>query len=217
MVTQLGEVINPRDGSILFRPRGNVSGDTGWSPGVVLGDTLYQHKYGVKLLTTFDFAGQLGDKWEPKQLSSIETPDVLNHTPGGGWLDRSTAASPLIVGKYAYLIDMYSELCVYDLEAKRVVHHRKLDLHGFTHYNALAVAASPALIGEHLVIMDNQGTALVFTTGPEPKLVHRNLIATQLERRIPLPGQEILSYAPPIVDGDRIYLRGERYLYCIGK
>lgn len=217
IVTQLGEVVNPRDGKILFRPRGNVSGDTGWSPGVILGDTLYQHKYGVKLLTIFDFAGQVGDKWEPKQLGSIETPDELNHSPGGGWLDRSTAASPLIVGKYAYLIDMYSELCTYDLDAKRVVHHRKLELHGFTHYNALAVAASPTLIGEHLVIMDNQGTALVLTTGPEPKVVHRNVIATQLERRIPLPGQEILAYAPPIVDGDRIYLRGEKYLYCIGK
>jgi len=217
MLTQLGEVINPRDGSILFRPRGNVSGDTGWSPGVILGDTLYQHKYGVKQLTLFDFAGQSGDKWDPKQLVSIETPDELNHTPKGGWLDRSTAASPLVVGKYAYLIDMYSELCVYDLEAKRVVHHRKLDLHGFTHYNALAVAASPALIGDRLVILDNQGTALVLTTGPEPKLVHRNVIATQIERKIPLPGQEILAYAPPIVDGGRIFLRGEKYLYCIGK
>lgn len=217
IVTQLGEVINPHDGNILFRPRGNVSGDTGWSPGVILGDTLYQHKYGVKLLTVFDFSGQSGDKWEPKQLASIETPDVLNHTPSGGWLDRSTAASPLVVGKHAYLIDMYSELCVYDLEAKKVVHHRKLDLHGFTHYNALAVAASPALIGDHIVILDNQGTALVLTTGPEPRLVSRNVIATQLERRLPLPGQEILAYAPPIVDGDRIYLRGEKYLYCIGR
>jgi hypothetical protein len=55
------------------------------------------------------------------------------------------------------------------------------------------------------------------TTGPEPKVVHRNIIATQLERRIPLPAQETLAYAPPIVAGNRIYLRGERYLYCIGR
>lgn len=42
----------------------------------------------------------------------------------------------------AYSIDMYSQLCVYDLEAKKVVHHRELELEGFTHYNALAVAVS---------------------------------------------------------------------------
>ena len=39
---------------------------------------------------------------------------------------------------------------------------------------------------------------------------------TQLDRR-PLPAQETLAYAPPIADGDRLYLRGERYLYCIGE
>ena len=94
---------------------------------------------------------------------------------------------------------------------------RRLDLHGFTHYNALAVAASPTLVGDRMLIMDNQGTTLVMTTGPEPKVVERNFIGTQIERRVPLPGQEILAYAPPIVDGDRLYLRGERYLYCIGR
>ena len=114
------------------------------------------------------------------------------------------------------MIDMYSELCVYDIEAQKLVHHRKLDLHGFTHYNALAVAASPTLIGEHMVIMDNQGTALVLTLGAEPKVVHTNVIATQLDRHLPLPGQETLAYAPPIVSDDKIYLRGEKYLYCIG-
>ena len=68
-----------------------------------------------------------------------------------------------------------------------------------------------------MLVLDNQGTTLVLTLGPEPKVVHRNSIATQLDRRIPLPGQETLAYAPPIVSGDRIYLRGERYLYCIGR
>jgi outer membrane protein assembly factor BamB len=217
IVTQESQVVRPKDGKLLYRPRNQVSGDAGWSPGVFVGDVLYQPKYGIKNLIIVDFAGQTGSDWKPKELGIIETPDVLNHRPDGGWLDRSTAASPLVVGKYAYSIDMWSQLCVYDLEAKKVVHHRKLDLHGFTHYNALAVAASPTLVGEHVVILDNQGTALVLTQGPEPKLVHTNVIGTVLERRVPLPGQEILSYAPPVVDGDRLYLRGERFLYCIGK
>ena len=62
------------------------------------------------------------------------------------------------------MVDMYSELCTFDLEAKKMVHHQTLDLHGFTHYNALAVAASPTLVGEHMLILDNQGTTLVMTT-----------------------------------------------------
>lgn len=216
VVTQEGEIVRPRDGHLLHRPRGIVKNDTGWTPGVVLGDVLYLPKYGVKQLNVLDFGGQTGDAWQPKLLATIETPDVLNRRPNGEWLDRSTAASPLVVGRYCYMVDMYSELCTYDLEAKKVVHHQTLDLHGFTHYNALAVAASPTLIGERMFILDNQGTTLVLTTGPEPKVVARNVIGTQLERRVPLPGQETLAYAPPVVDGDRIYLRGERYLYCVG-
>lgn len=214
IVTQEGEVVRPRDGHLLYRPRGIVKNDTGWTPGVVLGDFLYLPKYGVKQLNVLDFAGQRGDAWEPRHVGRIETPDELNHR-GKNWLDRSTAASPLVVGQYAYMVDMYSELCVYDLKAQKVVHHRTLDLNGFTHYNALAVAASPAFVAGHLLIMDNQGTTLVLTLGPEPKLVHRNVIATQLSRAVPIPGQETLAYAPPIVAGDQLFIRGERYLYCI--
>ncbi len=40
---------------------------------------------------------------------------------------------------------------------------------------------------------------------------------TQLERDWPIPAQETLAYAPPIADGGRLYLRGERYLFCIGE
>lgn len=218
VVTQEGEIVRPKDGKLIYRPKGIVKNDSGWTPGVVLGDLFYLPKYGIKSLTVLDFAGQQGEAWEPKVVASMETPGELNYRPDGkSWLDRSTAAGPLVVGRYCYMIDMYSMLCVYDLEAKKEVHHRRLDLHGFTHYNALAVAASPTLVGEHIVILDNQGTALVLTLGPEPKVVHTNVIATQLERRIPLPAQETLAYAPPIVDGNRLYLRGERYLYCIGK
>jgi hypothetical protein len=53
--------------------------------------------------------------------------------------------------------------------------------------------------------------------GPTPKLVGRNEIQTQLDRAWPVPAQETLAYAPPIVDGNRLYVRGERFLYCIGE
>jgi hypothetical protein len=47
--------------------------------------------------------------------------------------------------------------------------------------------------------------------------VARNRIATQIDRHLPIPAQETIAYAPPITDGKRLYLRGEAYLYCIGK
>jgi hypothetical protein len=33
----------------------------------------------------------------------------------------------------------------------------------------------------------------------------------------PIPAQETIGYSPPLPDGNRLYLRGERYLYCIGE
>jgi len=72
------------------------------------------------------------------------------------------------------------------------------------------------LIGQNIVVLDNQGTAVVVKPGPTFQQVARNRIATQLERRHAIPAQETACYAPPIADGDRIFLRGEAYLYCIG-
>lgn len=217
IVTQQGEVVRPADGKILYRPSNIVTNDTGWTPGVVHGDLLYLPKYGIKQLSLIDFSSQTGDAWRPGQLMTMETPAELNHGPDGGWLDRWTAASPLVVGNYVYMVDMYSQLCVYDTSLRQVVHHEKLELNGFTHYNALAVAASPALIDGKLAIMDNQGNCLILTAEQKPRVIRKNRIATQLDRRVPLPGQEIIAYAPPLVDGDRIILRGEKYLYCIGR
>lgn len=98
-----------------------------------------------------------------------------------------------------------------------MVVRKDLPLHGLTHYNAVAVAASPTLIGKHIFVCDNQGTTLVIEPGREAKVVAKNRIQTVLDRTMPIPAQETLTYAPPIADGDRLYLRGERFLYCIGK
>ena len=217
VVTQQGEVIDPVNGALLFRPRGQTSGDTGWSPPVILGETMYFPKYGVAQLNLFDFTNAATANWKPKEVASIGMPGEINRGPDGQWLDRWTAGSPLIHEKLAYVVDMYAVLYVLDLESQKLVSRQQLDLRGFTHYNALAVAASPTLVGNQLLVLDNQGTTLVFEPGPTPKLVGRNEIQTQLDRAWPVPAQETLAYAPPIVDGNRLYLRGERYLYCIGE
>ena len=98
-----------------------------------------------------------------------------------------------------------------------MLYRHLLPLEGFMHYNSVPVAASPTLVGDSIVILDNQGTAAVIQPGPEYKLLAHNKIATLLDRNLPLPAQETLSYSPPIVVGNRMYIRGEAYLYCVGE
>jgi hypothetical protein len=218
VVTQRGDLVRPSDGEILFRPRDSTaSGDTGWAPPVVLGDRLYQPKYGVTSLSIWDLGQARPDSWEPGLAKRIQLPSEVSRGAGGKWIDRWTAGSPLIWEGRVYLIDIYQTLYVVDLATGKMLYRQELDLDGLTHYNAVAVAASATLAGKHIYLSDNQGTTLVLEPGPSFKVVARNRIATQLPRVWPIPAQETLTYAPPLADEGRLYLRGEAYLYCVGE
>jgi outer membrane protein assembly factor BamB len=215
-VCQRGAVVRAADGKILFRPRGDPSGDGGsWGPPLVLGQTVYQPKYGVTELDVLDFRGAKGEDWKPA-AKVLHLPEEVSRGPGGRWIDRSTAGSPLVHDGLAYSADIYGMFYAVDLKTGKMLYRRQLDLHGLFHYNAVPVAASAALVGKHILVADNQGTTLVLAPGRTFRQVASNRIATQLERRWPIPAQETLSYAPPVAAGGRLYLRGERYLYCVG-
>ena len=217
-VAQRGDVLRPSDGEFLFRPRGSAApGDIGWAPPQILGNRVYLPKYGVANLRIYDFSDVKDDAWEPKQLADIALPREATQQVGGRWRDRWSAGSPLVWNDIAYVADIYQTLYAIDLPAKKMLYRQEMDLHGFSHYNSIAIAASPTLVGKHIFVMDNQGTTLVLEPGPVYKVVARNQIATQLDRDWPIPAQETLSYAPPLADGNRLYLRGEAYLYCIGE
>jgi hypothetical protein len=174
-------------------------------------------RYGVKQLLILDFAGVTGERWEPKRMTiDIPTGQGIGLTPDGRMVDRPTPGSPLIVGDLAYMVDIYSTLYVFDLKEKKFLYHKDTELAGLFHYNAVAVAASPTLIGKHIVIQDNQGTALLLQPGRAFHQVGKNQLGTILERWWPIPAQETTGYSPPVPDGNRLYIRGERYLYCIG-
>jgi outer membrane protein assembly factor BamB len=216
-VTQRGDVVRPADGELLFWQReSSLSGDTGWAPPVILGDRVYSPKYGVTELRVFDYAGAKGRPWKPR-VSRVRLPEEVSRLEGGKWIDRWTAGSPLIWDRLVYQSDIYQSLYVSELKSGKMLYRRAMDLRGLTHYNAVAVAASPALVGKHVFVSDNQGRTLVLEPGPKYKVVARNHIATQLARPGPIPAQETIGYAPPVADGGRLYLRGEAYLYCIEK
>jgi outer membrane protein assembly factor BamB len=218
VITQRGDLVRPSDGELLFRQRDSgASGDTGWSPPVVIQDRMYLPKYGVASLTVWDLGKTKPESWEPPMVKKIELPSEINRGPGGKWIDRWTAGSPLVWDGIAYESDIYQTLYASDLATGRMLYRKEMDLEGFTHYNAVAVAASPTLVGKHIFVCDNQGTTLVLEPGPAYNVVTRNRIATQLDRTLPIPAQETLCYAPPLADGGRLYFRGEAYLYCVGE
>jgi outer membrane protein assembly factor BamB len=216
-VTQKSEVIRPSDGKLLFRAKGFGSEDSGFAAPLILGDLLYQPRFGVSELLVIDFKGVKGEAWKPKVEADISLPSEINRGPGGKWIDRWTAGSPLVWQDIAYMTDIYKTLYAVDLKTRGLHYSREMDLQGFMHYNSVPIAASLTLVGKHILALDNQGTTIVLEPGPKYKPVGRNQIATQLDRWWPIPAQETLCYAPPVVDGNRLYLRGEAYLYCIGE
>ena len=215
-VSSLGNVIRASDGKILYKERNREGGASSWSPGVILGDVVTLPRYGARHLLVLDFTGATGDAWEPKRLE-VQVPDGVPREPDGKGRDRPTAGSPLVVNDLAFTVDIYSTLYCFDLKTKKMPFHHDTELSGLFHYNAVPVAASPTLLGKQLVIQDNQGVALVLEPGREFKQVRKNHIATVLDRWWPVPAQETIGYSPPIADGNRLYIRGERYLYCIGE
>jgi len=220
-VSQLGEIIRPSDGDLLFRPRNPIDGGC-WAPPVLLGSRMYIGKYGVLQLNVFDFQQAVssgdGERWNPELIATIDLNLPREHSlrPDGSWLDRSTAGSPLVHDGLSYSVDIYGWLYVRDLETGATVYYRDLELDGLMHYNAVPVAASPTLIGNSILVPDNQGTTVIVAAGREFRVLGRNRIETRLDRVWPIPAQETLTYAPPIADANCLYLRGERYLYCIG-
>jgi len=217
-VSQRGDVLRANDGEFLFRPPGSQSaGDAGWCPPQILGQLMYLPRYGITQMLVFDFTGTSGDNLAPRKVAEFSLPDHIHRGADGKWIDRMTPGSPLVWEGINYACDIYQMLAALDLKTGKLVHWEPLPLDGLMHYNAVPVAASPALIGGHIYIMDNQGTTIVIEPGPECKIVARNRLATQLDRTLPIPAQETIAYAPPITDGKRLFIRGEAFLYCIGE
>jgi outer membrane protein assembly factor BamB len=218
-INSVGHVVRARDGKVLYTERNRAGGGSAWGPPVILGNAVHLPRYGVKQILVLDFTGVTGERWEPKR-STIEIPDGkgVGRAPDGRMVsDRPTPGSPLIVGDLLYLVDIYATLYVFDLKAGTYLYHHDTELGGLFHYNAVSVAASPTLIGKHIVIQDNQGLALVLEPGRQFRQVGKNHLGTILERWWPIPAQETTGYSPPVPDGDRLYIRGERYLYCIAE
>jgi hypothetical protein len=213
------EVVRASDGKMLWKNPHKITNDTGWAPPTVLGDVMYIPWYGTAMLWVEDFTGCTGEEWKPKEdsvgISGAGFPK-LPQAPLGIPREQ-TAGSPLIYDGLAYGVDWCGAYHVVDLKTKKTLAYKDLLLKGDAYYVAMPVAASCTLIGKHVVVMDNQGHTVVLEPGGECKEVARNRIAMQIQRDWAITTQEYTTYAPPVVDGTRMYIRGERHLYCIGE
>jgi len=180
---------------------------------------MYLPWFGTNLLWVLDFAGCTGDRWKPQENAIDEIgkgfPPLLPASMMG--ISRAqTAGSPLIWDGKAYIMDFGGGYYVVDLKTKKTLACKELLPDGDANYVAMPVAASCTLIGEHVMVTDNQGHSVVLEPGGGCKEAARNRIAMQVQRDWATTTQEYTAYAPPVADGNRIYIRGERHLYCIG-
>ena len=216
VMTQPGRLYRASDGKALWaNPHIPPQGDMGWCPGAFLGDQFYMLYCGINQVIHADFSGVSGDEWKPKVTFGEQEAD--HHRPNGEWLDRFTPASPLVIGDTVYSIDQLGVFYVFDLKTQKSLYRHTVGFHEYHSYNAVDVAASPALGGKNIYVMDNQGMCVVVEPGPAWKPVATNRIETTIARNWPVNTQEITANGPPVFDGDKIYISGEKYLYCIGK
>jgi outer membrane protein assembly factor BamB len=114
------------------------------------------------------------------------------------WLEKRAApgmASPVSSGRFVLVIDN-SILRVYECETGKKVEERRLPLR--------TVAASPILVDDRLLVLDESGKAVL----------------VQCSEGFPVVGQgqlEDIFWSTPAVANDSIYFRGVDYLYCVRK
>ena len=143
---------------------------------------------------------------------------VLAKASNGKWEsgDISFYSSPLVHDGLLYGVRQNGKLWVYDAMSLADVYTQMLDVESYSDYDRPGVVASVALGGKYIFVLDNQGTGIVVEPGRTFKQVARNRLAYCVERIWNYDPDEIFQTAP-IFERDRMYIRGEQNLYCIGK
>ena len=143
---------------------------------------------------------------------------VFEQEGGGAYTRVFVAASPLYHDGLLYIVDVMGTLRVVDAKTQTLVYRKNLDLGleigSRVHQMGLA-HASPILAGKHICVVGLQGVSVVFEPGSQYKEVGRSRIEhlTNIGHWRERP--ETFS-ANPICEGNRLYLRGEEGVYCIG-
>ncbi len=171
----------------------------------------------------YDFSEAKGDEWKPLARSGGASAPEENKWKGddffkaGAWRDIFLFSAPLAHDGLVYIVASDGMLYVMDEITARLVYRRKLPLEPLETVRAVGLCAPVTLGGKNVYVLDNQGNCVVFEPGREYKQVALNRIETFVPRNHTGDGwKEVGPHAAPVFDGNRLYVRSEANLYCIG-
>ena len=108
-------------------------------------------------------------------------------------------SSPILWEDLIYAVDSKGFLTCQETKTGQIVYNERIGERAL---------ASPVAIGGKLVFVLDDGTALVLQPGRELKVLHKNVLGD---------GKALDFAASPAVAGDRLYIRSQSHLYCIGE
>jgi outer membrane protein assembly factor BamB len=205
-------IVRAADGKILWR---EAKGDNQSVPSPVIeGANLFQVTAGNSALTMRTLPPALVDPLNLTVARSTKIPldDFPKH-----YLPWHLC-SPLIHDGLAYLINNAGVLTVLDVDTGAVCYQKMLDLDVFQSHNegaARGVGPSPVLAGGRIYAFGNNGAAVVLQPGRTFKQLAKNKLE-QVVAATHWSERQERFVANPIVDGDRLILRGEDAVYSIG-
>jgi outer membrane protein assembly factor BamB len=105
-------------------------------------------------------------------------------------------SSPVVVGEYLYRLNSPGVVQCRKMSTGEAVFRERLP--------GVEPAASPIATPDGHIYFATAGTSYVLKAGPKAEIVARNDLGDS-------------SRASPAVSGGRLFLKGGRYLFCIGK
>jgi outer membrane protein assembly factor BamB len=207
-----GTIVRAADGRELFKdPK---LGNQSVASAVVDGGRIFQVTTWSMELNVRTLPEQVTDRFAPTtQTMPLDASAFPKHYVS--W----HIASPLVHQGLAYLLNNAGVLTVIDIETRKVVYQKLLDLDVFQGHNEgpfRGVGISPVLAGKHIYLMGNNGAAIVI----EPGRTYRQVAKNKIESIVMLAHwseRQERFIANPVADGKRLFLRGEGNLYAIGR
>jgi len=221
-----GYILRLSDGRIIYGKGPGVSHHQQEIPSpVVVGNTVYR----LSTWNEFSKTTLPAVATDPLKMDAVRQLKMdLEHYPTNylAW----HMCSPLIHDGLAYLVNNTGVLTVVDVETMEVVYEKLLDLDHFqtAHEGAgRGISVSPALAASRpdgtrgpegsgrIYLLGNTGATLVIKPGREYEQLAKNRIERVFWRYWGMRHERFV--APPAFDGKTLFIRGDRFLYRIGK
>jgi outer membrane protein assembly factor BamB len=178
--------LNPETGKLRWFAQTGIGGNV--SPSVVTADGIVYATGGYPRQNTI--AVQAGGKGDVTQTNVVWTSQNASYVP-----------SPVVCNGCLYVVsDQGAALCLEAKTGKLVYRERLAGLSGGKPFYA-----SPVMAGGRLYAVSRRNGTFVIEAKPEFKLLAQNKLA----------GDETDFNATPAVAGNQLFLRSNRFVYCI--